>query len=322
MKLLHIVCLLLIPAIAGCATTGQTKESPAEASPAVTEPEEPSRPETIPAPAPASPARPAKPPRDRQIKAKSLSPQETKLLEDNLVQARLDVREKPGDPLMHYKLGNCLFDLQRYKEAIEVYDRAIALAPTLPAPHTNRGLCLRRVGRVDEAIQEYQFALGIQPEDPVLLQNLAIALEGEGETLEAVKVLARLANVRPDDVRVLARLAHGLFLLGRYSEAGWYFQEIVRLDPGLASDYYNLGLCYFQLRDYDRALMTWLTALAHDGRNPSVNKGLAVLYWKRAEYEQAWNMVASCRSKGIALDEKFLASLLKDSQEPTLAGGT
>ncbi|MCX5758097.1 MAG: hypothetical protein NTU83_06255, partial [Candidatus Hydrogenedentes bacterium] len=80
-----------------------------------------------------------------------------------------------------------------------------------------------------------------------------------------------------------------------------------------SEDFYTLGLCHLYQNKYDAALRTWLAALVREPRNRSVNKGLALLYWKRLEYNQAWDAVAKCQSMGIALDSDFLESLRKDS---------
>ena len=56
-----------------------------------------------------------------------------------------------------------------------------------------------------------------------------------------------------------------------------------------------------------------LAALAHDPDSPSVNKGLAVVYWRRGDFEQAWNAVVQCRLKGVPLDPEFIAGLQADS---------
>lgn len=317
LKILHIFLTLLALTLIGCATHRPEPPAPAEADPAVSVPDpepEPPEPDIKTAPTPVPPARPQRP---RQIETKTPASTGIRQLEQRLAQARINAGQNPRDPLSYYRLGNALFDLGSYDQAKAAYEKAIDLDPQNAPAHINRGLCLRRLGKAEDAIQEYNLALAIQPDDATLLQNLAIALEGEGKTSQAVEVLARLVEVHPADVSVLARLAQGLFRLGRYREAGYYFQEIIRLDPGLASDYYNLGLCYFHLGDYDRTLITWLTALAHDINNESVNKGLAVLYWKRAEYKQAWDMVAACHARGITIDDKFLAKLRKDSQAAT-----
>jgi len=44
-----------------------------------------------------------------------------------------------------------------------------------------------------------------------------------------------------------------------------------------------------------------------------VRKGLAVLYWKRGEYDKAWEAVVDCQTHGIPLDAEFIASLQRDS---------
>jgi tetratricopeptide (TPR) repeat protein len=101
--------------------------------------------------------------------------------------------------------------------------------------------------------------------------------------------------------------------LGRYQDAATTFKRVIQLDPGMSSDYYNLGLCYLELENYDTALTTWLTALAYNPDNASARKGLAVAYWKRGDYEQAWQAVVDCQTRGIPLDPQFIEQLQQDS---------
>jgi hypothetical protein len=68
-----------------------------------------------------------------------------------------------------------------------------------------------------------------------------------------------------------------------------------------------------EMDNLDEALTTWLTALAYDAKNISVRKGLAVLYWKRGEYDKAWQSVVDCQTRAIPLDPDFIASLQRDS---------
>ncbi len=112
---------------------------------------------------------------------------------------------------------------------------------------------------------------------------------------------------------VWSQLANLLFRQEQYEDAARAYKEVIRLDPGRSSDYYNLGLCYLDLEKYDAALTTWLTALAYNPDNASARKGLAVAYWHRGDYKQAWDAVVDCQTRGIPLDPEFIRQLQEDS---------
>ncbi len=228
-------------------------------------------------------------------------------------QARDAVRQDPENAELRYKLGNTLFDLLRYAEAKTEYEAAIRLDPGLGPAYTNLGLCLKRLGRLPEAADAYRHALAIDPNDVTTLRNLILVLETQGDFDKAIIEIERLVRIQPDDVRVQSQYANALFRVRRYKEAAQVFERVLRLDPGLPGDYYNLGLCYYCLEDWDAALTSWLAALAHDPRNASVNKGLATLYWKRGEYKQAWDAVVQCQAMGVPLEPDFIRNLQRDS---------
>jgi len=225
------------------------------------------------------------------------------------------VAADPRNADLHYKLGNACFDLQKYEEALAEYDTAISLAPKHASAHANRALCLKRMGRLQEGLESYRVALEMEPDDVVTLRNYALALESAGSWEDAASQWTRLSELQPEDVQIATHKAGVLFRLKRYEEAAKAFERVLHLDPGLADDYYNLGLCYFCLEKWDAALAAWLTAIARDSRHPSANRGLATLYWKRGDYERAWEAVSQCRALGVPLDPEFIADLEKDSEK-------
>ena len=238
--------------------------------------------------------------------------------QEALKQAHDAVQKDPNNAGNHYRLGNALFDVQRYDEARAAYEAAIKLSPEHESAHCNLGLCLRRLGFFPEAIAAYRKALAIDTDDAAARFDLVAALEAAGDFDGAVKELELLAARQPEDVQVLAHLGNALFRVARYQEAAGACEKVLRLDPGRAGHYYNLGLCFFSMKNWDAALATWLTALAHDAKDGPTNKGLAVVYWKRADYKQAWEAVARCQALGIALDPEFIGDLQKDSGQKGL----
>lgn len=233
--------------------------------------------------------------------------------EKRLANARKTIASHPNDPAALYQMGNALFDLQRYQDAVAAYEGVLALEPKNASAHVNLGLTLKRLNRLPQAIEHYHAALAIEPDDIITLHDLAAALESKGDLEEADATLVHLLALQPDNVQVLSRHANLLFKASHYDEAAKVFEKVMKLDPGLSEDYYNFGLCYFYRDQNDAALSTWLAALAHEPRNRAVNKGLAVLYWKRHEYKQSWDAVAKCLSMGIPMDPDFLENLRKDS---------
>ncbi|MEX2016665.1 MAG: tetratricopeptide repeat protein, partial [Candidatus Hydrogenedentales bacterium] len=130
---------------------------------------------------------------------------------------------------------------------------------------------------------------------------------------EAIAPAARLVELMPKDVENRSTYGNILLQAGRYGDAIDAYKAVLALDPGHSGDYYNLGLCHFYLEDWDATAAAWLTALAHDPQNASVRKGLAVVYWRRGDFDEAWHAVWECQRRGIPLAADFIEDLQRDS---------
>ena len=62
-----------------------------------------------------------------------------------------------------YNKVTSLYDNQKYDEAIQYYDKALAIDPSYVNALNNKGLALDNLQRYDEAIQYYDKALAIDP---------------------------------------------------------------------------------------------------------------------------------------------------------------
>jgi tetratricopeptide (TPR) repeat protein len=67
--------------------------------------------------------------------------------------------------------GDALYKQGRYQEAIEYYDRALAMDPNDVSALNNKGNALGDLGRYQEAIEYYDRALAIDPNDADALYN-------------------------------------------------------------------------------------------------------------------------------------------------------
>jgi cytochrome c-type biogenesis protein CcmH/NrfG len=96
------------------------------------------------------------------------------------------------------RLGNLYMDSQRFSDAVEYYDRALAIDPKNNDVRVDAGTCYRRSGRPDIAEKYYREALALNPNHAFANMNLGVVLAYD---------------------------------FGKYEEATKYFEKYVKLDP-------------------------------------------------------------------------------------------
>lgn len=97
------------------------------------------------------------------------------------------------------ELGNVLMDSQRFGEAIEAYEKALALDPKNVPVRVDLGTCYRGVRRFDKAVEEYRKAIAIDPKFPNGHRNLGVVLAYDlHQNKEAVKEFQKYLEVAPN----------------------------------------------------------------------------------------------------------------------------
>lgn len=158
--------------------------------------------------------------------------------------------------------GEALDALGKPEEAINMYDKALQLHPNLAEALGNKGLALYHLhNSPQEAIEFYDKALEIKP-------NLIEALYNKGNTLRdladyegAIVYFEKTLSTDPKYVRALNMIGICLQEMGRYDEAIEYFDKAIEADPQeqiavhrKGQCLYNIGVSYYQEKDYKRAL--------------------------------------------------------------------
>jgi tetratricopeptide (TPR) repeat protein len=121
-----------------------------------------------------------------------------------------------------YRLG-CDLEPCDVGQALEAYQRALALAPGHPDAHLNLGRLLHETGRVEEAEGHYRRALESRPGDATAAFNLGVALED-------------------------SRRPHA---------AAAAYEQAIASDPEYADAHYNLARLWERLGEPHTALRHW-----------------------------------------------------------------
>jgi len=138
--------------------------------------------------------------------------------------------------------GRGLAARQRYEEALECYDHALAIRGDSPQIWANRGNALRNLDRLDEAETSLREALRLKPDFANAHNNLAIVLEYLGRFDEAEASVRTALCLQAEHVFAHSNLGNILYRLGRASEAVASYRTALRLQPEATGLHVGLGL--------------------------------------------------------------------------------
>lgn len=149
--------------------------------------------------------------------------------------------------------GNHLAAAGRYREAVEAYRGAVALAPEDPQWWTNLGNALLGGGETDEALVAYRKARALGLDHPLLFYNLGTALRVLGRSEEALtafdETLARTPNFAPAH----NNRGNALRDLRRFGAAAAAYFNALTLRPGDGGTRVNLASVVTLLYEEDPA---------------------------------------------------------------------
>jgi tetratricopeptide (TPR) repeat protein len=181
--------------------------------------------------------------------------------------------------------GASLGNLGRNKEAVDCYDRAIALEPGFAGAYNNKGASLVRLGRNEEAIDCYDRAIALESGYAEAYTNKGISLCKLGRYEEALDCFDHAIALKPDDADAHVNKGASLVNLGRPEEAIDCFDLAITLKPNQAIVHYNKGASLSTLGRHEEALDCFdrVIALKRDYPEVHFNKGISLMNLGRLE---------------------------------------
>ncbi len=106
------------------------------------------------------------------------------------------LRQNPDEPELLMRYGNFLFNLERYRDAIEAYRKVLARNPSDAVVRTDMGTALYNLGQVDEAMEAFDLALAANPNHILALHNIVIAqLEAMHDVSAAEQTIQKIESI-------------------------------------------------------------------------------------------------------------------------------
>jgi predicted O-linked N-acetylglucosamine transferase (SPINDLY family) len=214
---------------------------------------------------------------------------------------------------LHF-LGLIALQTQSPLKAVELIDKAIAIAPDSAAAHANRGLALHDLKQLDSAVASYDKAIAIKPDYAEAYYNRGIALQALTQLDDAIASYDNAIAIKPDFAEAHSNRGNALKELKRFDAAIISYDRAIAIKPDSAEACYNRAVALAEYEQHEVAVASFDRAIAirPDFADAYSNRGLSLEELKRfdaavASYDRAIAIkpdFAECYSnRGNALKE-------------------
>jgi tetratricopeptide (TPR) repeat protein len=160
-----------------------------------------------------------------------------------------------------------------WKDAETLFADAAEKSPQGVIPHMEYGNALLARDKVDQAIQQYQLAIAIDPTLYVLHYHLGIAFAKKNLLYDAIAQFSIASEQNPEFPDSHVQMGRASAKLGLMDMAIEQFQIAISLESN-ASSHNLLGMAYVQKGLTDKAEEQFRIAFALDPSDPAINRNL------------------------------------------------
>ncbi|MYA48576.1 MAG: tetratricopeptide repeat protein, partial [Candidatus Dadabacteria bacterium] len=169
----------------------------------------------------------------------------------------LGMEMNPRDPGVLFSQAEDLRGRKLYQESLKWYLSAVELDPDFALAYAGMGDSLYQLGRYLEAVSSMKRTLELQPDFPMaptLRYLIAQALGKMGPSHDVQDQVDRTMQNGSGDARTFFSLAENLREQKRYEEVLELYRDLIRTDPDFALAYAGMGDSLYQLGRYEEAV--------------------------------------------------------------------
>jgi tetratricopeptide (TPR) repeat protein len=172
----------------------------------------------------------------------------------------------PDDVRPLVTLGDIMRSHKRYAEAIEYYNRVIAMTPRPESKHWTywyaRGTSYERLKNWPAAEADLLRALQLSPDQPLVLNYLGYSWIDQNRNLkQGLAMIEKAVAAKPDDGYIVDSLGWAHYRLGNFKEAVRHLERAVELRPEDPVLNDHLGDAYWRVGREREARFQWDQAL-------------------------------------------------------------
>ncbi len=169
-----------------------------------------------------------------------------------------------------------------YNQAIEIYNKLIAMAPNMPDLYSNLANIYYIKGDFDLAISNYQTAITLNPNKSwtsVIAQTMGFVYqENKSDPDSAISAYQTAYVLTPDDIDIYVNLGSAFYDKEDYNNALAVYRQALELQPHNAKIHCNLGFLYWGKGDSEEAIKSYELAIKYNANYDIAYNNLGVIF--------------------------------------------
>jgi tetratricopeptide (TPR) repeat protein len=174
-----------------------------------------------------------------------------------------------------------------YKKASQLADGALAQGERHPVLYNARALAFQQQGRFRQALEEFMQAGAIAPNDPNIQNAIGVCLLNLNEPIEAIRAFEATIVLDPSNAQAYYRKGWTLEMLGDTREARRFFERVIELDPRHPDALASLAGSIAVAGDTKKAEALAKRALAVNAKQPTAIVALGIVDLEAKNYAAA-----------------------------------
>jgi tetratricopeptide (TPR) repeat protein len=155
-----------------------------------------------------------------------------------------------------------------YPEAINCYDKALTIEPSIAGFWNNKGNAFDNMGRYQEAIACFDKAIELDPNITHIWNNKGRALSNLGKFQEAIACFDKAIELDPNIIDGWKNKGTTLTAFqGKHHEALYYLDKAIEIDSNDSSSWNNKGFALLNLSRLEEAIACFDKAIELDPNN-------------------------------------------------------
>lgn len=188
------------------------------------------------------------------------------------------VKDRPEIPFLQVQLGETRYALGRLGEAVQAYDRAIALKPDYGLAWYKRGVCHHRLGRLEVALESFNRVIALDSSSHAMAAYfIGLINYFLGRDDEAVTGFMQFRAVSPGSYIANLYLAQLFVKRNEWKEALPLLEDLAERNPRFAEVEYLLGVTAQGLHQPTDAIRHYRRALEINPEDERARDRLSLL---------------------------------------------